>query len=734
MDVLGLRLLSSLPNPSTYLAVHGEHHHGLVLLAYFVACAGSYIPLTLSENITHEKRRNMRCLLMLTGALCLAGGIWSMHFISMLALNLPISVHYELNTTVLSLALALAAAMLAMYSLVQKKTSWQHQFSSAFIIGSGITAMHYCGMASVISSAQMYYHGGLLLLSWAIAISASFAALLLVRVFSQPDRRPRHWVKVASALIMGLAITSMHFTGMAALHMIVPTHTSLDPNLQTNALQLSLLVATLTLLIICFGQSVAWFNHRLGDKERDLNRVHHLLNKLDMAHASLEAVAHIDDLTQLLNRRGFSRDFAEKLAQHRQQNSSLAVMFLDIDHFKRINDSLGHAIGDQLLCQVADRLRKSVRAPDLIARFGGDEFCIVISLENRGIETARWLSKRLLDSMKKPFILAGHQLVVTLSIGISLFDKDGDCADELLKCADMALYQSKGAGRNTATFFDACLTRRVSEELRLEQDLRRALSTNQGLELYYQPIIDRLNGNIYKLEVLVRWHHLEYGFLSPDRFIAIAENNGFIHLLDGWVLRQACLDLKVLQEHGYSGVRLAINCSPLNFGNQQLIQGIAEVLEETRTDATLLELEITESALLNNLERATETFNGIRQLGLSLSLDDFGTGYSSLAYLRRLPLDTLKIDRSFVQGMEHSSQAQDIVKAIISMAHSLRLKVVAEGVETSEQYALLNTLDCDYLQGYLFSKPLSLQRLLEHFPHHEQVCPLPLTHSRAALH
>jgi diguanylate cyclase len=341
---------------------------------------------------------------------------------------------------------------------------------------------------------------------------------------------------------------------------------------------------------------------------------------------------------------------------------------------------------------------------------------VVASLDSNAAPRA--LAQRLLEQMKEPIELAGRKIVMTTSIGISLFPRDGGGADELLKHADLALYQSKGSGRNVVHFFNPHLKQKASFELQLEEDLRQALQQDNGLTLFYQPIIDLRSGALHKLEALVRWRHPQHGLLTPERFIAIAETNGFIDQLDDWVLRRACHDLRGLGEMGYPGLKVAVNCSALNLGNDQLPGRIAQILHDSRCPGQSLELEVTESALLSNINRAIGLLESIRALGVSLSIDDFGTGYSSLAYLRRLPLDTLKVDRSFIQDLAASSQDREIVHAIIAMAHALRLKVVAEGVETSEQLAFLQERDCDQVQGYLFSKPLPLEEIVSLFPPH----------------
>ncbi|NQD93855.1 EAL domain-containing protein, partial [Pseudomonas sp. CrR25] len=283
----------------------------------------------------------------------------------------------------------------------------------------------------------------------------------------------------------------------------------------------------------------------------------------------------------------------------------------------------------------------------------------------------------------------------------------------LLKHADLALYQSKGSGRNNMQFFSAPLKAKASFELQLEEELRNALHLDQDLLLFYQPILDVHSGKPNKLEALVRWQHPEHGLLSPDRFIGIAEANGFIAELDAWVLRRACRDLALLGDSGYNQLKVAVNCSALNLGREELVQEVRDALHSTGVSPQRLELEVTENALMGNINRAVGLLQQIRELGVSLSIDDFGTGYSSLAYLKRLPLDTLKIDRSFIQDVPSSHQDMEIIQAIIGMAHTLHLKVVAEGVETPQQLEFLQEHGCDFVQGYLLSRPLPLAQLRE---------------------
>lgn len=710
MEWLGLHFFTDLP-ANGHLLLNCSHNPFLVLLAYLVACAAGFGTLDMAERVGHVEnptaRRHWRWL----GAGCLAGGIWSTHFISMLAFQAPIAFHYELLTTFTSLLIALVASLFAMKTLSHTKVRLHQYLLAAVWIGIGIALMHYVGMSAMRSQAQMYFDSWLLLASIGIAMGASLAALLLSSYLRTGAGIFHQLLKYAASLVLGAGIISMHFTGMAALQLVVPTGADLSLRLDNNPIQLGLSVAVITLLVISSSISAALADKKLQHKERDLRRVNALLSELDQARASLQQVAHYDALTSLLNRRGFNQVFAEKVAENTVNHGMMAVIFLDIDHFKRINDSLGHDAGDQLLTVLASHIKGSVRShADVVARFGGDEFCILISIHHR--DEARHLAQRIMQKMKEPVELAGRRMVMTTSIGISLFPDDGQTCEELLKTADLALYQSKDAGRNSLNFFSSNLKTRATLELQLEEELRSALRTGTQLVLFYQPIFDMKLGKVSRLEALVRWQHPQHGLLAPDRFIEIAENNGLIADLDHWVLRQACHDLSLLMDRGYTDLTLSVNCSALNLERDELADEIEDALRFSGLAANRLELEVTENALMGNISSTLALLRQIRSLGVSLAIDDFGTGYSSLAYLKRLPLNTLKIDCSFIQDIPKSTADMEIVQAIIGMGHTLHLQVVTEGVETQSQFELLHGLGCDFIQGYLLSPAVAVSDII----------------------
>ncbi len=710
MGWLGLHFITELPE-SGQVILSCTHNPFLVLLAYLVACAGCFATLDMAERASHAEKAESQRIWRLVGTACLAGGIWAMHFIGMLAFEAPIEIHYALPITLVSLLIALFAAWLVMHTLSQPHQNLWQYLKASICIGLGIAAMHYVGMGAMRSEALASFEPKLFSLSIVIAMGASLATLWIASRLRGGTGLPHKLLKYGASLVLGAGLLSMHFTGMAAFNLVLPAGSILTPPGDNDHAQLGLTVAVMTLLIIASSISAALADKKLQHKELDLQRVNALLTQLDQARMSLQQVAHYDALTNLVNRRGFNQIFAEKLIEKTLEGGMLAVMFLDIDHFKRINDSLGHDAGDELLKVLASHIKSSVRGhDDVVARFGGDEFCILISLHDH--EEARHMAQRIMLKMKEPIELSGRRMVMTTSIGISVFPEDGRTCEELLKNADLALYQSKGNGRNSLNFFSANLKTRATLELQLEEEMRSALRENSGLMLFYQPIYDLKTGQVSKLEALVRWQHPVHGLLAPDRFIAIAEANGLIAELDNWVLHKACEDLSELSRQGCEELKIAVNCSPLNLAREELADEIERALRTAGVAPQRLELEVTENALMGNIANTLVLLRQIRALGVSLSIDDFGTGYSSLAYLKRLPLNTLKIDRSFIQDIPQSTQDMEIVQAIIVMAHTLHLQVVTEGVETLEQYEFLERYDCDFVQGYLLSRPVPLTELL----------------------
>ncbi|MDX1678432.1 putative bifunctional diguanylate cyclase/phosphodiesterase [Arsukibacterium sp.] len=419
--------------------------------------------------------------------------------------------------------------------------------------------------------------------------------------------------------------------------------------------------------------------------------------------AQLAFLAEFDPLTQLPNRQHFSNRLTSAVKQAKRNQQYLAVMILDLDHFKDINDSYGHQTGDNLLLQVSERLNLCCRETDTLARLGGDEFVFLVEQLAQPEDAAR-VADKILQQLHAPFT-PGQQteLNVAASVGICIYPLHADSAEALLQGADAALYRAKADGRNTYSFYSDSLTMQARARLVLEQRLRNAMKQNH-LTCYYQPQLDISSGRIIGAEVLLRWLDPVDGVISPDTFIPLAEASGLIHPIGQFVLEQACRQGKAWQLEGLPNVNLAINVSAQQFNKGDLQQKIAAILQETGFDPACLELEVTENALMGDEEVVITTIMALRAKGIKLAIDDFGTGYSSLAYLKRLPVDVLKIDRRFIENLPQAEDDRSITEAIIDLAHNLRFKVLAEGVETAEQLAFLRQQRCDYYQGYYFSK------------------------------
>ncbi|MFM7426161.1 MAG: EAL domain-containing protein [Elainella sp.] len=421
--------------------------------------------------------------------------------------------------------------------------------------------------------------------------------------------------------------------------------------------------------------------------------------------AQIRYQASHDLLTGLPNRKFFNDRLAEALALANRHQTSMAVMFLDLDRFKLINDSLGHAAGDQLLKEVARRLRRCVRKQDMVARWAGDEFTLLLT-EIGSVNDAVLVAHKILQAMKPDFDLEGHTLHVSNSIGIAIYPNDGENAETLLKNADAALYRAKDSGRNGYHLYTSAINSETSEWLALESHLHRALE-RQEFVLYYQPQVNVITGEISQMEALLRWQHPEMGLVSPTKFVPLAEENGLIVPIGEWVLRTACAQNCAWQAQGLPPIRVAVNLSARQLRQPNLVKMIARVLRETGLAPRYLELEITETTVMKNVELTKNILCELHQMGVSVAMDDFGTGYSSLGYLKKFPFNTLKIDQSFVRDLTTDPNDKAIVAAIIAMGRVLNLKLVAEGVETKVQEHSLLSLDCEEMQGYLFSPPLS---------------------------
>jgi diguanylate cyclase (GGDEF)-like protein/PAS domain S-box-containing protein len=422
------------------------------------------------------------------------------------------------------------------------------------------------------------------------------------------------------------------------------------------------------------------------------------------AEHDLRHLASHDDLTGLLNRAALQHELARCIARSKRHQRRFAVLFIDLDRFKHINDTLGHGVGDAMIQTCGQRLKAMLRSDDVVARFGGDEFVIV--LENlSGVNDASLVAQKALTCCTEPFVIEGQELHVGASIGVAIYPEDGTDGETLLKHADVAMYRAKDIGRGTYRFYDPHMNARGTERLMLESALRHAMERNE-LEMHYQPKMDLRSRRIVGVEALMRWRHPVLGMVPPAQFIPIAEETGLIQAMGRWAMERACADAHSWQERGLPAVQMAVNLSPRQLDSLTLVDDVASILASSGLHPSLLELEITESAMMKNTGHAVTLLKKLRAMGIGLAMDDFGTGYSSLSYLRRFPLSTVKIDRSFINDLPHDADAQALIEGIIKLAHSLRMNVVAEGVESAAQLDYLAAHGCDQIQGYWLCRPV----------------------------
>jgi len=443
----------------------------------------------------------------------------------------------------------------------------------------------------------------------------------------------------------------------------------------------------------------------LAEQKEELeNRVSSRTKELEQLSEEFKFLAYHDTLTKLPNRSLFTTQLNMGLGLARKSGKGLAVLFLDLDRFKNINDSLGHATGDELLISAAERIKSVVRTEDCVARFGGDEFTVLINQVENSEQVGK-IAEQIITAMREPMIIKGHRLQVSVSLGVSLFPDNGEEPEMLMKYADTAMYSAKEDGRNTFRYYRESMKSSATLQMKIEQNLLKALREKE-FSLHYQPIIDIDSGKLVLIEALLRWNNLELGERLPSEFIPLAEETGFIIELGDWVFKQACTQLRAWHNHGLKDVKMSVNFSPVQLKTSTLETDIFETLEKTGLQGGDIVLELTESALLSAPEKAKRVLARLRERGVIIALDDFGTGHSSLSYLKQLPLDILKIDRTFFKSFDEGSDDQAIVHAIVQLGRGLKLQVVAEGVETQKVFEALREIGCDHVQGFCFSTPL----------------------------
>jgi diguanylate cyclase len=670
----------------------GTFNHWLVLLSLLVASFASYTALDLGTRITASKGRAARVWLV-GGAFAMGTGIWSMHFIGMLAFSLPIPLGYDVPITLLSMLIAVVVSGFALYTVTRDNLGRSRLLTGAVLMGIGIAFMHYTGMAALRMSPPIEYDPLLFAVSVAIAIAASLAALWVA--FSlRGDSGWMVYAKPVSALVMGLAITGMHYTGMAAAHFaagsICLTADSFDDSVMAGV------VAGITLVILLVTLLLSTFEAR-----KSLTR---LAASLQTANAELIRMTLHDPLTKLPNRLLLEDRIGQAIEECRRAGTFCAVVFVDLDRFKTVNDTLGHHAGDELLRTMAGRLRSMVRMEDTVSRISGDEFVVLLRRLSK-TQDAAIVARKMIETLNAPVRVQKSDLRITASLGISLYPLHGDNPDALIINADLAMYHAKSCGRNDVQVFAPTMSPFSRHRLELQNDLGKALESEQ-LELHYQPKVDLKSGRITGAEALVRWRHPTRGLIAPNDFIPLAEDSGLIVPIGEWVMRQACIQNRLWQEQGLGKLRVAVNISAAQLRRGGLLHAVRGALSDSGLDPRYLELEITETVVMQNASEAIVMLETLSRMGVHLSVDDFGTGYSSFSYLKRLPLNTLKIDRSFVRDVSFDANDRAIVQAIVTLAHGLGLTVIAEGVENQAQLDYLRVVGSDQYQGYLRSRPV----------------------------
>ncbi|MHB2092741.1 putative bifunctional diguanylate cyclase/phosphodiesterase [Pantoea dispersa] len=671
-----------------------------VIVSILVAMLASFTALDMAGRVASSTGR-VALVWLLGGGFAMGVGIWAMHFIGMLSMSLDMVMSYDPLLTAASMVVAILASIFALWLVCSSgDLPWRRLLGGALVLGSGVVAMHYTGMAALMFEPGISWNWGWIAVSVLIALVASGAALWLAFNLREGHGRVT-LLRVGAAVVMGCAIAGMHYTGMAAANFPMHSHAT---HHGVNSDWLAMLVTVVTLAILGITLLVSMLDARMQARTSILAR------SLAEANRELAQLALHDNLTRLPNRILLEDRLEQAINKANRERSQFALMFMDLDGFKAVNDAFGHHVGDNLLIAVTERMTDQMKGHYTLARLGGDEFVLLIEIGDPNDAAA--VADALVKAVDRPFSVSRYELMVSLSIGIAVYPGDGKDERELMFNADAAMYHTKNNGRNGYNFFQPSMNTLAQSQLQLNNDLWQALDGNE-LRLFYQPKYCAPSGPIIGFEALLRWQHPTRGLLTPDKFLPIAEKTGMIINIGNWVINEACRQLHIWHQQGHPHWSVAVNLSALQFEQCNLVDTVTQALEQHQIPAELLTLEVTETTAMRDPEESVRILTELTSMGVKASIDDFGTGYSSLLYLKRLPASELKIDRAFVNELQAKSEDATIVSAIVALAQSLDLKVVAEGVETQDQQAFLTGLGCDTLQGFLLGKPLPPERISE---------------------
>jgi diguanylate cyclase (GGDEF)-like protein len=676
--------------------MHTTYDYWLVLSSFLVATLASYTALDLSSHISALIRPRIRHAWLVGGAMAMGIGIWSMHFIGMLAFSLPIPLGYDLVMTVYSLIIAIFFSYLVLYGVTQTQLTSLRLIMSGILMGIGIAAMHYTGMAAMQMQPAIQYDLVLLTISVVIGITAANIALWIAYKFNNANQKGVIMRRMGAACVMGIAVTGMHYMSMAASHFSNESVSGAASGLNSQWLAITIILFTFAIL------SVTLILSRFDAREN------FLLGSVSQLNSKIIHLATFDLLTGLPNRWTLMERIKNTIAVSKQHRSMFAIFFMDLDGFKMINDSFGHSAGDEILNTFAQRLLQCIRSGDTVARLGGDEF--VVLLDNVVSPKAiAEMAESILYRMRTDLQINQQPLQVTPSIGISIFPQDGETAEILLKNADTAMYEAKRGGRSTYRFFETSMNEAAIRTLQIQSILHEAIEAG-NFSLCFQPKFRGDNGKLTGTEALLRLRHPKLGLLSPMEFIPIAERSGQIIQIGYWVIREVCRQICRWKVNGLSLIKVAINLSPRQLEQPDLVQTILSILQREQVSSEQIMFEITETVAMHDAAKTAAMIHEFQQNNFEIAIDDFGTGYSSLAYLQHFRVKQLKIDRFFTNGLDkYDHEGSAIVSAIIKLAHTLEMEVVAEGVETDSQLVKLRNMGCDEIQGYLLGKPMTAE-------------------------
>jgi diguanylate cyclase (GGDEF)-like protein len=678
----------------------GTYHFGTVLLSLLVAVLACYTALHLVSRVTLASSHTARRIWLIGGACAMGAGVWAMHFVGMLAFSITAHAEYSYGLTVLTLVLAIVASYAALVAATRRRRGTRTVLLSSAVMAAALCGMHYLGMASADFASTLSYRTDMLLVSVFISYLGSAAALWVARKLRAQTAHsalPMARKRLVGALLMSLAIVGTHYAGMAAASfdgMAAHTH---EGGLHSGWLAVAIAAATLGLLCAALGLSA--LESRFDASRRSLN------GSLRKVNSALARLANTDVLTELPNRAALLRDIEMAITRARHTGNELAVLFMDLDGFKHVNDSLGHSIGDGMLQAFAARLRRCVRGEDTVARLGGDEFVVLVEGPHSR-EGAVRVARAVNDAMQGDLVFHDTTLRLTASIGIAMFPHDGNDVETLVKHADIAMYGAKERGRNGYHFYEPHMGECYKRALMIQQGLNEALLQDQ-LSLDFQAEFSNGGRRLTGAEALLRWNHPRLGAVTPAEFIPVAERSGQIIDIGFWVTRTVCRHMKRWEARGFPTLKVSINLSPRQLAHPGVVEQMVLIAREEGVPPTRLMFEITESVAMRDAELSSRVIRNFRQQGFGVAIDDFGTGYSSLAYLQQFRVQQLKIDRFFTHGLDaHGDEGRAIVAAIVAMAHTLNMEVVAEGVETATQRDTLIALACDQMQGYLLKRPM----------------------------